>query len=71
MNEENKTRANRILCAALSVDAYSEIKDDPATVAADILADLRHFCDLHGLQFDEMNARGQWAYLNEIEEQTA
>ena len=46
MNEENKTRANRIRCAALSVDAYSEIKDDPAAVAADLLADLRHFCDL-------------------------
>ena len=71
MNEENKTRANRILCAALSVDAYSEIKDDPAAVAADMLADLRHFCDLHGLPFEEMNTRGHEAYLDEIEEPTA
>ena len=70
MNEENKTRANRILCAALSVDAYSEIKDDPATVAADMLADLRHFCDLHGLHFDDVNQRGESAYMEEIEEQT-
>ena len=70
MTDENKARAERILCAATAVEAYNDVKDDPATLAADLLADMRHFCDLHGLNFDEMNALGQWAYLNEIEEQT-
>jgi hypothetical protein len=71
MNTENQIRAERILCAATAVEAYNDNRDDPATLVADLLADLRHFCDLHGLMFDEMNARGQWAYLNEIEEPTA
>jgi hypothetical protein len=71
MNTENQIRAERILCAATAVEAYNDNKDDPATIAADLLADLRHFCDLHGLPFEEMDTRGREAYLDEIEEPTA
>ena len=67
MNEENKTRANRILCAATAVEAYRDSKEDPAALAADLLTDLRHFCDLHGLPFHEMDARAHEAYLDELE----
>ena len=71
MHTETQLRAERILCAATAVEAYRDNMEEPDQLAADLLADLRHFCDLHGLHFEEMNARGQWAYLNEIEEQTA
>ena len=67
MTDENKARAERILCAATAVEAYRDNKDDPATLAADLLADLRHFCDLHGLPFHEMDSRAHEAYLDELE----
>ena len=67
MKEENELRADRILCAATAVEAYNEIKDDPAALAADLLTDLRHFCDLHGLPFHEMDTRAHEAYLDELE----
>ena len=69
MNEENKTRANRILCAATAVETYIENRDDPAAMAADMLADLRHFCDLHGLDFADCDRRGRDHYTNEQETQ--
>ena len=71
MHPENQTRAERILCAATAVEAYRDNMEDPAAIAADMLADLRHFCDLHGLPFEEMNTRGHEAYLDETEEPTA
>lgn len=67
MRDENKARAERILCAATAVEAYRDNKDNPATLAADLLADLRHFCDLHGLPFHEMNADAHEVYLDELE----
>ena len=71
MNTENQFRAERILCAATAVEAYIDNREDPAAIAADMLADLRHFCDLHGLPFEEMNTRGHEAYLDETEEARA
>lgn len=68
MHPENKIRAERILCAATAVEAYAENREDPAAIAADMLADLRHFCDLHDLPFYEMDSRAHEAYLDEIEE---
>jgi hypothetical protein len=45
--------------------------EEPDQLAADMLADLRHFCDLNGLSFDDLNQRGRAAYLEEIEEPAA
>ena len=67
MTDENKARAERILCAATAVEAYRDNQDNPATLAADLLADLRHFCDLHGLPFHELDADAHEAYLDELE----
>ena len=67
MKDENKARAERILCAATAVEAYRDNQDNPATLAADLLADLRHFCDLHGLPFHELDADAHEAYLDELE----
>lgn len=68
MHKENKTRAQRILCAATAVEAYADNREDPDQLAADMLADLRHFCDLYGLDFSIMDKRGRAAYLEELEE---
>ena len=70
MNEENKLRANRILCAATAVEAYRDSMDTPSSLARDILADLRHFCDLHELPFSEMNDSAEEIYQDEAQEPT-
>ena len=70
MNEENKLRANRILCAATAVEAWRDSMGTPSSLARDILTDLRHFCDLHGLPFSEMNESAEEMYQAEAEEQT-
>lgn len=69
MTDENQARANRILCAAAAVEAYSDSRDDPATLAADLLADLRHFCDLHKIDFAHCYLRAAENYLDELEPQ--
>jgi len=71
MHEDNQIRAERILCAATAVEAYRDNIEEPDQLAADMLADLRHFCDLNGLSFDDLNQRGRAAYLEEIEEPAA
>ena len=71
MHTENKTRAERIVCAATAVEAYIDNRDDPAAIAADMLTDLRHFCDLHDLPFHEMDSRAHEAYLDELQDPEA
>jgi hypothetical protein len=71
MNEENELRARRIMCAATAVEAYRDNMEDPDQLAADLLADLRHFCDIHGLDFAALDRQGRAAYLEELEEPTA
>jgi len=56
------------LCAATAVEAYRDNMEEPDQLAADMLADLRHFCDLNGLDFAALDRRGRIAYLEEIEE---
>jgi hypothetical protein len=36
--------------------------------AADLVADMLHFCDLHGLKFEEIHALGANHYRNECED---
>ena len=71
MHRENEIRAGRIVAAAAAVCAYQDNREDPDQLAADILADLRHFCDLHSLDFAAMDKRGRAAYLEEVQEPTA
>ena len=42
--------------------------DQPYFVS-DLLADLRHYCDAHGIDFTECNARGEGHYEAEISEE--
>jgi uncharacterized Rossmann fold enzyme len=67
LQEENELRAVRITCAATAVEAYTDNIGEPDLLATDMLADLRHFCDLHGLNFDDVNQRGSIAYTDETE----
>ena len=47
-------------------DAHGRIgHDSRAYFLADVLADLRHYCDAHGLDFAECDARGRGHYLAE------
>jgi len=38
---------------------------DPEQDAAELLADLRHYCDAHGLSFHELDRKGRDFYLAE------
>ena len=69
MTDENKARAERILCAVTAVEAYRDNQDNPATLAADLLADLRHYCDAHNIDFADCDRRGRDHYTNEQEPQ--
>ena len=69
MHPENQLRAERILCAATAVEAYRDNMEDPAAIAADMLADLRHYCDTNGLDFADCDRRGRDHYTNEQEPQ--
>lgn len=71
MHPENRMRAERILCAATAVEAYADSREAPDEMASDLLADLRHFCDLHGLDFAAVDERGRAAYLEELQEPQA
>jgi hypothetical protein len=39
---------------------------DPEQDAAEILADLRHYCDAHGLAFHELDRKAHGFYLAEV-----
>lgn len=71
----NEQRAQRI-AAVLATYAESQ-KDETnaplavteADLAQDLLTDLMHFCDAHGLDFDDLLNLGHMAYLEEAEGQ--
>ena len=37
----------------------------PASVAADLLCDIRHYCDTHGIDFAKADAKARSLYLQE------
>jgi hypothetical protein len=39
---------------------------DPEQDAAEILADLRHYCDAHGLAYHELDRKAHGFYLAEV-----
>jgi hypothetical protein len=45
--------------------------DEPDTVVKDMLADLRHYCDEHDLDFAELDQKSYAYYLDEVAEDSA
>jgi hypothetical protein len=66
---ENMERATRI-CKLH--DEYTDHHDERGTMTdhdsfvADVLADLRHYCDMYGLDFDDRNRLGAVYYEDEL-----
>lgn len=42
------------------------LKKEPEDVVSDLLADIRHWCDVHGLDFESLDARAHMHYLEEL-----
>jgi hypothetical protein len=64
----NEARARGALAA---VDYYSPNRSDEAEGISDLLCDLRHLCDMLGLDFLELVNRGNWHYAEELAEGVA
>jgi len=47
---------------------YWSSDGDPATIVQDMLADLRHYCDRHDLDFESRNQAAHQYYLDELNE---
>jgi hypothetical protein len=59
----------RLLAPALETYACATGHGDPAldeSVVADLLADLRHWCDQSGWNFDALDRQGYNHYLREL-----
>ena len=56
-----ETRADKI--ERITEDEYCT---DPAQDAAELLADIRHFCDRRGLAYHELDRRAHGYYLAEV-----
>jgi len=55
--------------ARRTLEAYRRIvRGDMETALGDLLGDLRHYCDLQGLDFAKVNKRAHHMYLTELEE---
>lgn len=67
-DDPNQSNANRAERAARGVVAYlngSSEGEDVATALSDLLGDLRHLCDGHGLDFDELSQLGRYHHREE------
>lgn len=50
-------------------NAAVEVRQDPESAISDVLTDLRHYCDLLGLDFAEIDGRGYRNYSAEVVEE--
>jgi len=63
-----KTNKDRAKNAERAVVAYDDVAYDSARAepqedtVCDLLCDLRHFCDQHGIDWAETLKRGMWHY---------
>lgn len=64
--DDNRWRAEAAGAAVRAYGVGGYDSEEPATVVADLLADLRHLCDALGVDYDQLDARGQGHYLAEI-----
>lgn len=63
-NDRNDERAARVLLCIYP--GYDD--DNLETAMRDVLADLRHLCDLMGWDFSEMDSDARRTYLGDLEE---
>ncbi len=74
MRDDVNPNEERADWAAEAVDAFAMATrldasvDGIETVLGDLLCNLRHFCDRHGLDFAALSAHGKWHYDQEIVE---
>jgi len=59
------TVKDRVRKLAELFDRSEWYEDSPAQNALDLLVDLRHYCDAHGIQFDCVDRRAYECYLTE------
>ena len=49
--------------------ALTDYMDGPDALVRDLLADLRHYCDAHNIDFADEDRVGYHNYIEELEEQ--
>ena len=64
---QNEQRASRV-ADALQYRDYLECRGEEATAVRDLLADLRHYCDLYGIDFAEQDRIAHDNYLAELQD---
>jgi len=64
MNNERGTLVDRLLTSPLAKEMAFD--NEPATAIVDLLADIRHWCDLHGQEFAELDSRAYGHYTTEV-----
>ena len=66
MSMSNRERANRAKPALCSYqDLVGEVDPSFEATVSDLLADIRHFCDDHNLNFDDLEQRALRHYHSE------
>ena len=60
--------AFRALTFDLALETYGD--DDPATRCIDLLTDARHWCDLNGHSFADIDRQAYQHYLAELHDQS-
>ena len=63
VNESNRRRAER---ARIAMDIISTSNGEGETGVVNILADLRHFCDVNNIDFDKSNEMAKEHYDLEV-----
>ena len=67
---QRKRRREPSLLRDLEIAIFRYARGQGTTVECtvrDVLTDLRHACDIHGLNFGELNSRAYQGYLEELE----
>ena len=67
-NRERAHHAYRALAGTVSSNPYVD-REDHATSVSDFLADLMHFCDRFGVDFEAALMRAETHYLAELDEE--
>lgn len=66
MLEKNEHRARRMLVLVDQYQMRHDPGEDEEIVLSDMLADMRHLCDLHSLDYTRIVIRGGMHYLAEL-----
>jgi hypothetical protein len=66
-NQAQDKAYNRVADMILKEDHYDETKDNPQAQLRDVLTDIRHYADVHGLDFHQALDGSYQVYLEEIQ----